>query len=306
MKDKLKVGNRTVAITHGDKIIFPRAKIQKYELIEYYYNIADVMLPYMKNHCISMHRFVDGISKPGFYQKNAGDYFPSWIKTKAIEKQDDGIVNYVVCNDAATLVYLANQLCLTLHIWLSKIDKLNFPDRMIFDLDPSVKGFAPIRTAARHLKKLLEDELGLTSFIMTTGSRGVHVVVPLDRKSDFDFVKDFSRDVAQLLAAQHPQTLTVELRKAKRGKRIFIDYLRNAFAQTGVAPYSVRAKPGAPVATPIEWSELGKVTADKFTIKTIFKRLSKKKDPWKNIDKHARSLKRARKKLDALLQEIKE
>jgi len=299
---ELKIGSRTIAITHGENILFPRAKISKNELIDYYLNIADFLIPHMKNRPISMQRFVDGIDHPGFYQKNAGDYFPRWIKTVPIAKKDDGNVKYVVCNDVATLVYLANQLSITFHLWLSRIDKLNFPDRMIFDLDPSVKGFAPVRTAARQLRNLLEDELGLIAFLMTTGSRGVHVVVPLDRKKDFDFVRMFARDVAQVLVARFPKTLTIEVRKIKRGKRVFIDYLRNAFGQTGVAPYCVRAKRGAPVATPIEWKELGRVTPHKFTIKNIFKRLSKKDDPWRNINKQACSLKRARMTLDKLLE----
>jgi len=299
--EKIKVGRRTVRITHGDNILFPKSKITKDELIKYYHDIAKLMLPHMKNRPLTLQRFVDGIGKEGFYQKNASDYFPAWIKTKAIKKKEDGTVNYVVCNDGATLLYLANQLTITFHLWLSKIDKLTYPDKMIFDLDPSVKGFAVVRTAARHLKKVLEDELGLITFLMTTGSRGLHVVVPLRRTADFDTVRQFARDVANVLVARYPKALTTEMRKAKRGKKIFIDYLRNAFAQTGVAPYSVRAKEGAPVATPIEWKELGTVHPDTFTIKNIFKRLSRKSCPWQNVYKQVCSLVRARKRLDGLL-----
>lgn len=299
--EKLKVGNRFISISHSDKIIFPDAKITKQELIEYYFNIAKVMIPLMKNHPLTMQRFVDGIEKEGFYQKNASDYFPEWIKRVSIAKQDDGKVNYVICNNAATLVYLANQLALTFHLWLSRSDKLNYPDKMIFDLDPSVSGFTPIRVAAKKLKAVLENELSFKTFLMTTGSRGVHVVVPLARKDDFDFVRSFARDVGQLLAARHSNELTIDVRKTKRGKRIFVDFLRNAFAQTGVAPYSIRPKPGAPIATPIEWEELSFVTPQKFTIKNISKRLDKKECPWKYFGKQTFSLKKARKKLDILL-----
>ena len=298
---ELKVGRRSVTITHGDRIIFPRAKLSKNDLIDYYLNIADVMLPHMKNRLITMERFVDGANHPGFYQKDASEYFPSWIKTVPVPKKADGVVDYVVCNDTATLVYLVNQVTITFHAWLSKISKLNFPDRMIFDLDPTVKTFVPVREAARLLRNMLQDELGLETFLMTTGSRGLHLVVPIDKKNDFDFVRQFALDVAQLLVARHPQKLTVEIRKAKRGKKIFIDYLRNAFGQTGVTPYSVRARPGAPIATPIEWSELGKMTPNKFTIKNIFKRLSRVADPWEGIEKRVCSLKTARKTLDQLL-----
>ncbi len=301
--EKLRIGKRNIAITNGGNIIFPKSGFSKYDLIEYYLNIAPFMLSHTKNRPLTMQRFVQGVEKEGFYQKNAADYFPSWIKTIPIEKKEDGAVNYVVCNDDATLIYLVNQLVITFHVWLSKINKLSNPDKMIFDLDPSVKGFAEVRFAARHLKKVLEDELGLATFLMTTGSRGVHVVVSLDCKADFDFVRQFARDVANLLVERHSKKLTTQVRKVKRGKKVFIDYLRNAFAQTGVAPYSVRAKRGAPVATPIDWAELGRVQADTFTIKTIFKRLARKTCPWKNFLKQRCSLKRARKLLDELLED---
>jgi len=300
---KVKVGRRTVSITHGENVLFTRAKISKDDLINYYLNIADFMLPYLKNRPLTLERFVDGVNHPGFYQKNAPDYFPSWIKTVSIAKRENGQVNYVVCNDAATLVYLANQLTITFHVWLSKIDKLNIPDRVIFDLDPSSKNFSQVREAARLLRNVLQNELDVKTFLMTTGSRGLHIVVPIKREYDFDFIRDFARDVSQLVVARHPKKLTIEIRKAKRGKKVFIDYLRNAFGQTGVAPYSVRAKRGAPIATPIEWKELGKIVPNKFTIKNIFKRLARKADPWENMDAHACSLKKARKTLDRLLGE---
>ena len=298
---ELMVGRRKISITNGDKIIFPKTNISKKELIDYYYNIANIMVPYMKNRPLTMQRFVHGADKEGFYQKNASDYFPSWIKRIPIKKKEDGLVNYVVCNNAPTLVYLANQLSITFHVWLSRVDKLNFPDRMIFDLDPSVKGFAIVRFAARQLNTFLRT-IGLIPFVMTTGSRGLHVVVPLDRKADFDTVRSCARDIADLLVARYPAKFTTEIRKVKRGKRLFIDTLRNSFAQTGVAPYSVRARPGAPIATPIFWDELGTrgMRSDKFTIKTIFRRLSRKDDPWHDIDKYACSLKKARKQLDII------
>jgi len=230
---ELKIGRRTVSVSHGDNILFFRSKITKNDLINYYLNIADFILPHMKNRPLTLQRFVDGADHPGFYQKNASDYFPGWIKTEPITKKDDGEVNYVVCNDAATLVYLVNQLTITFHTWLSRTDALNFPDRMIFDLDPSSKNFSEIRAAARLLRNFLENDLDLDTFLMTTGSRGLHVVVPLDRDEDFDTVRSFAKDVAQVLVSRHPKKLTIEIRKAKRGKKVFIDYLRNAFGQTG-------------------------------------------------------------------------
>lgn len=303
MPRKIKVNRHVVAVSNEDKILFPKSKITKGDIIDYYKSIASIMIPHMKNRPISMQRFPKGIDHEGFFQKDAGDYFPKWITRIGIPKQEDGIVNYVVVNEAATLVYLANQACIVMHTWLSKKDKLDFPDRMIFDLDPS-KGvtFALVQWAARELKKVL-DQLALPSFVMTTGSRGVHVVIPLKRVHTFDETRAFAHDIAQLLAAQYDKKITTDIHKKKRGKRIFIDWLRNAFGQTGVAPYSVRALEGAPIATPIEWNELFKkgMTPQYFTIKNIWKRMSKREDPWKNMSKSAVSLRKVRVSLENLM-----
>lgn len=304
----LKIGRHSVEVSNLKKILFPKDKISKGDILDYYERVAKYMIPHMKKRPITMQRFPDGIDHEGFYQKNIANYFPKWIDYIPIKKQEDGVVKYAICNDAATLMYLANQLCLTFHLWLSKVDDVNAPDRLIFDFDPSSKSvisspknFVGIKKAALLMKDLL-DELGLTSYVMTTGSRGVHVVVPLKRKYDFDEVRAFAREIAQFLVDENPKLLTLEVRKGKRRGRIFVDYLRNAFGQTAVAPYAVRAKSGAPVATPITWQELRSagMHAQRFTIKNIFKRLSTKKDPWHDIDKHAQTLVAARKKLHAL------
>lgn len=297
---KLKAGRHAIEVSNPDKIIFPKSKITKLELVEYYQRIAPFMLPFLKNRLISMLRFPDGITGEGFYQKDASPYFPDWIKRVAVPKSSGGKVQYVMCNNAETLVYLASQLVLTPHIWLSSVPKLDYPDRMIFDLDPSPGvDFTQIRWAAKELKAVL-DKLGIPVFIMTTGSRGVHLVIPLKRVHTFEFTRTFAHDLAELLVHQYPKQLTLIMSKAKRGKRIFVDYLRNGFGATGAAPYAVRAHEGAPVATPVAWSELGTVTPQKYTIKTIFRRLKAKKDPWANLSKKACSLKAARKKLDVM------
>lgn len=302
MGRKIRLGRYVVTTTNESKLLFPKAGITKGELIDYYQRIADVMLPYLKNRPLTMQRFPQGIKQEGFYQKDASDYFPTWISRVPIKKKQDGIVNYVVCNNAATLVYLANQLMITPHVWLSKVDKLNYPDRMIFDLDPSGKSFVLVRYAAKQLKQLLK-KLALPAFVMTTGSRGVHIVVPLKRIHDFDTVRAFAHDVAAVLVQQNPKKMTIEIRKAKRKGRVFIDWLRNSFGQTGVVPYGVRAKPGAPVAVPVTWDELLNkgITPQKYTVKNIFRRLAKAHDPWKGMQQAACSLRTARKKLDKLL-----
>jgi len=299
----IKVGKYLINLSNEDKILFPKSKITKGDLIAYYHDIAHTMVPYMKDRLVTMQRFPEGINHEGFFQKEAGDYFPDWIKTKRVKKEGGGSTNYVLCNHAATVVYLANQGVITTHIWLSKEDALDYPDRMIFDLDPSGKDFSQVREAALELKDFLED-LGLKSFVMTTGSRGLHVVVPLKRKDDFDTVRGFARDVAAYMAENDPDHLTVELRKEKRHGRVFVDYLRNGFAATGVAPYAVRPKEGAPVATPLYWKEVEDphLAPQKYTINNVFEKLKKEGDPWKGINKAARSIREARKLLDELME----
>lgn len=289
----LDVGNKKVKITNPDRILFPKANITKWEMIQYYERIAPLMIPHIKDRPLTLHRFPNGIDAEGFYQKDASGYFPDWIKTCAIQKGDKSkVVHHVLANNAATLVYLANQATITPHIWLSKEKKLNYPDRMIFDLDPpSIKQFDQIRKAAKIFKQVLED-LGLHPFVMTTGSKGLHVTVPIKPNCDFEYVRSFARQLAELLVQQHPEHLTVEIRKDKRKGRIFVDYLRNAWAQTGVAPYAVRAKEGAPIATPLKWSEVNSaLNPQKYKIKNIFRRVSRGGDSWEDINEYAKSIK---------------
>jgi bifunctional non-homologous end joining protein LigD len=296
-------GRYTVELTKLDKVLFPDARITKGEIIDYYREVADRMLPYLQDRPVSMQRFPDGIGGEGFYQKEIPDYFPDWIDRVTVAKAG-GKVTHVVCQNAATLVYLANQACITPHVWLSRRDRLDHPDRMIFDLDPPGDDFASVRGAARTLRELL-DGLGLTAYAMTTGGRGLHVVVPLDRSADFNEARGFARDAADLVARRDPERLTTETRKDKRKGRLFVDYLRNAYAQTGVPPYSVRARKGAPVAVPLAWKELGdaKLRGNAYDVRNALRRLSRVDDPWKGMTRRARSLGSPRKKLDRLLEE---
>jgi bifunctional non-homologous end joining protein LigD len=206
-----------------------------------------------------------------------------------------------VCDDAATLAYLAGQGCITPHIWLSRIDRPRHPDRLIFDLDPP-KGFEQARTAALLVRELL-SELGLASFVMTTGSRGLHVVVPLDRAADFDTVRAFARDVAELLAERHPDEVTTEARIAKRRGRLFLDTTRNAYAQTGVAPYGVRAMSGAPVATPLRWEELddrGGLDSQTYSVRNVLERIEREGDPWRGFLRRQQGIRGAAERLARL------
>ena len=299
---KLKFGRYTVETSNEEKLFFPDEKITKDDLINYYQEIADKMVPYLKERPLVMKRYPDGIKGESFFQKEIGDYFPDWIERVKVKKKG-GTVTHVQCDNAATLVYLANQACIELHPWLSRSDKLHYPDQLIIDLDPSGDDFSQAVFGARVLKELF-DELDLKAFLKTTGSRGLHVLVPLDRRANFDKVREFAQDTAKLLAQRHSDKLTIEARKAKRRGRLLIDTARNAYAQTAVAPYAVRAKPGAPVATPLDWDEIGnkKLNSQSYNVRNIFRRLGRKTDPWKDLPRLGRSLKEARRRLDAILE----
>ncbi len=293
---ELKVGHYQVKITNPEKILFPKANCTKLDFIQYYQKIAPIMLPHIKDRPLTMNRFPEGVQGALFYQKDVPDYFPEYIALQPVEKSSGEVINYALINNEAALVYLGNYVCVP-HIWLSKEPKLNYPDRMIFDFDPSPGvSFAMVKWAVQEMKKHL-TLLGLPVFVMTTGSRGLHVVVPIKRNYLFDVVRGFAQEIAKCLVNKYPSKLTVEIRKAKRGKRIFIDTLRNAWGATTVAPYAVRAKEGAPIAVPLKWTEVsGLTTSHKYTIKNIFQRISRVGDPWKNINKEACALTQARKK----------
>jgi bifunctional non-homologous end joining protein LigD len=299
MAPTIEVDGYEIALSSADKVLFPAAGISKGDLIDYYRQIAPTMLPHIAGRPLSLQRYPDGIEAGGFMQKNASDYFPDWIRRARLTKED-GEVEHVVAEDAATLVYLANQACITLHAGLSRIDRIDHPDVMVLDFDPSDEDFAKVKRAAKDARCLL-DEVGLTSFVQATGSRGLHVWVPLDRAMTFDEVREVAAGLAETLTARRPDERTTAQRKAKRGDRVFIDIARNAYAQTVVAPYAVRARPQASVATPLDWDELDSdLKPDRYTIRNLFRRLAQKPDPWAEIGKHGQSLAPARDKLAAL------
>lgn len=267
-----------VEVTRPEKVLFPDDGITKRDLVDYYLEISELMLPHLKDRPITMFRYPDGIGGKAWVAKDMPEHFPDWIDHFRVPKEG-GTVDHVLCGDAETLAYLANQACITPHVTLSRVDKLDHPDRLVFDLDPFKDDFAAVRRAATWLKELL-DELDLPSLPMTTGSRGLHVTVKLDRRTDFDTVRAFAREVADLLAAQHPSELTTEARKAKRGDRLYLDVARNGYSQTTVAPFAVRALPSAPVAAPLDWAQLSdrKLHARSFTLKS-----PPASDPWADL-----------------------
>jgi bifunctional non-homologous end joining protein LigD len=297
----IRAGRRTVPISRPDKPLFPG--ITKGDLSRYYEQVAPAMLPHLARRPLNLERYPDGIDGHRIIQQRASAHFPRWIGRARVPKKG-GTVEHVVARDAATLVYLASQACITLHPWLSRSDRLDRPDRLIFDLDPSHEDLAEVARAARIIGSLLR-ELELEPWVMTSGSRGFHVVVPLQRRTGFDAVRDFARGVAALAASRDPALFTVQQRKAKRGGRILIDVLRNAYAHTAVAPYAVRARPRAPVATPLRWEELSDpaIAPDRFTIDDVRSRLERDGDPWAGIAGRAQSLGASRRLLDHALSE---
>lgn len=301
---KLRAGNRTIEITHPNKVMFPEDGFTKADLASYYEAVAPVMLPHVKNRPASMERYPDGIAAHRFYNKDAPKYFPEWIKRARLPKKG-GWVNHVVIDNAATLVYLAQQGCITPHVAMHRIDDLEHPDQLMIDLDPSTEDFSIVRETALSLREALDD-LGLFSVVKASGSRGLHIVVPLDRSADFPSVRTFALDLAELLVMRDPDRLTIEVRKAARGDRLFLDCLRNNFAQHAVAPYGVRARNGAPVAMPLDWAEVEdrKLNPRAWSIKSAIKRIANEPDPWKGWRRKARSLARARSRLDELRDEV--
>jgi bifunctional non-homologous end joining protein LigD len=286
-----------VEITHADRLLFPADGISKDGLVGYYTEIAEVMVPHLKGRPLTLWRYPRGIDQKGFVQQDFADTLPDWIDGVKVAKEGGTLVHPMVGNRNA-LRWLANQNCVTVHAWLSRRDRLHTPDRIVFDLDPSGDDFAVVKATARTVADVLDD-LGLASYVQTTGSRGLHVVTPIKRDADFDTVREFARGVADVVAADDPAHRTVEARKAKRGDRVYLDVMRNAYAQTAVAPYAVRARRGAPVATPLEWDELGRrgLRADLFTIRDVPKRVAERGDPWSDLARRGRSLTRPAQRL---------
>ncbi|MCF3119912.1 non-homologous end-joining DNA ligase [Streptomyces arenae] len=317
----VRAGRRTVRLHRPEKILFPargngrenghdggkgrteKGRTEKArtkaDLFDYYRAVAPFMLPHLRGRPLMLERHPDGVGGPRFMQKDTPDHYPAWI-TRAEVAKKGGTVTHTVCDDTATLLFLADQACLTLHRWLSRTGRLDHPDRLVFDLDPAPGGaFAAVRDAARLLGELL-DHVGLPSALMTTGSRGLHVVVPLNGRHDVDDVRAFAKDVADTLAAAHPEQLTTAVRKEARGDRLYLDVQRNAYAQTAVAPYSVRSAPGAPVAVPLAWEQLDDPAVDAchWTVDDAVEQA--RTDPWGSVLRHGRALGPARRKLRAL------
>jgi len=277
-------------ITHPEKVLFPDEGITKAELASYYETIAPVMLPHLRSRPITMERYHRGINAPGFFQKDVSKGFPEWLKRVEVPKKD-GTVHHPIANDTRSLLWLANQNSITPHVWVSRAPDLYHPDICIFDLDPSRDDLQSLCAAAIRLRDLLA-ELGLPSWIKTSGSKGFHIAVPLDRKADFGTVYRFGNAVGTLLVRRDPENLTQEFSKADRAGRILVDTGRNGYSATFAATYAVRAKPGAPVSAPCTWEEveLCKVGPRTFTLRSMAQRIADVGDLWSDLLRMKRSL----------------
>jgi bifunctional non-homologous end joining protein LigD len=287
--EQLRIGGRDVRITHPERIVFAEAQLTKLHLARHYERVASVMLPYIRDRPLALQAYPNGIEADGYFMKSVPGYFPDWVKRVTVPKKG-GTITHVLAQDAATLVYLAGQNVITLHTWLSRADEPHQPDRLTLDFDPSGGSFAEVRAAARDAGDRLRG-LGLVPYAMTTGSRGIHVVCPLRRRATFPEVHGFARGLAEEMVADDPRHLTLEWHKVDRGKRIYVDVNRIAYAQHAVAPYAVRPRPKAPVAVPLYWEELTDraLKPDRWTVKSIGTRLQDG-DPWRGMNRRARTL----------------
>ena len=290
----MRVGRRRVRLTHPDKVLFPADGITKADLAAYYAAVAPAMLTHVRDRPLNLWRWNAGIDNKVVVQQEIPKGAPDWVRRVTVPRRRGGEVCHAVGGEAATLVWLANQNCITPHAWTSRADRPDHPDRLVFDLDPPDDAdghFERIRAGAVALGDVLR-ELGLAPYAMTSGSRGIHVVAPLRRGPDADTVRTRAGEIAVVLADRRPDELTTEWRKAKRGGRVLVDVARNTYGQTAVAPYAVRALPGAPVATPLAWEELDdpELHPRRWTLATIPDRLEHGGDPWEGIGRAARRL----------------
>ena len=274
-----------VKLSHPDKVLFPADGITKADLAAYYEAVAGAMLPHVRDRPLNLWRWNAGIDRQLVVQQDIPKGAPEWVARVETPRRRGGSIEHVLAQDAATLRWLANQNCITPHVWTARQDKLDRPDRLVYDLDPAPgTEFSVVREAALAVGERLR-EASLEPFAMVTGSKGIHVVAALRRTRDSNTVREWARELGAEVAGAHPDTLTTEWRKEKRDGKILVDTARNTYGQTVVAPYAVRALPGAPVATPLEWGELDDpaLSAQRWNLRTLGQRLEQRGDPWAAI-----------------------
>jgi bifunctional non-homologous end joining protein LigD len=293
-------GDITVAISHPDRIVFPDLGIPKREVVAYYHRVADLMMPEVRDRALTMERFTKPVDQGGFFQKHAQKHYPPWIER--VELGGKTVVEYPVANSPAALVYFANQGGVAFHIWTSRTKTPTKPDVVVFDLDPPDGKFDLVRQVAVLLHGLL-DELDLPSFVKTTGSKGLHVCVPTDGKTDYAATNKLIAGVSTLICTRYPELVTQEFYKKDRKGRLYFDTGRNVAGATFVAPYSLRGRPGAPISAPITWPEVEDpaLKPNGIRLRDFQARYDANGDPWYGFRTRLASVARAQTKLDALL-----
>ncbi|GAA4615354.1 non-homologous end-joining DNA ligase [Saccharopolyspora hordei] len=284
MSAQLEVQGHRFELSKPDKVLYPEEGYRKQDVVDYYRSVAGPLVAHARGKPLTMRRFPDGIDGSGFFQKEASDHFPDWVRVVGVPQRGDrGVVHHVVLDDEATLLYLAGQACLEFHIGLSTVEDPERPVLVVLDLDPpDGTGLDELRAVTRRTCDRFRDA-GLDPHVQATGGRGFHVAAPLRGDREFDEVRAELRELAEAAVRDDPDRLTVEQRKDKRGDRIFLDTNRNGYGQTMIAPYSLRARPGAPAATPIDLAELGRVGPQSYGLANMARRLAQKDDPWADL-----------------------
>jgi len=289
-------------LTNLDKLYWKKEKYSKRDLLNYYYNIAPYMLPYMKNRPVSLNRHPNGIDSKNFFQKNVEGKVSDWVETFAeYSESTHETVHYFVCTNEASLIYMANLGCIEMNPWHSTIHKPDNPDYCLIDLDPHEIGFDKVVETAKAVKKVL-DELKIPGYCKTSGSSGIHICIPLGAKYDYDQSKNLAELIANLVHQENSDITSVERNPAKRKKKVYLDFLQNRKTQTVACVYSARPKPGATVSTPLYWEELNEdLSPANFTIKNIFERLKTEGDLFKPVYEKGIDLKKTLAAIEAAL-----
>ncbi len=294
VSNTVSIEGRSFDLSRLDKVLWPQDGYTKGELINYYVEVAPYIIPHLQGRPMVFTRYPDGIEKQSFYQKNAPPSLPEWINTYPYYSPDSQRdINFILVEESATLAWLANQACIEMHPWLSCATSVDYPDFAVFDLDPSPGNtFEQIRIIALLTRRIL-NELGLRSYIKTSGSEGLHVYLPLENKYSYEEVRDFGRSVAQIICTMQPEIATVERTVRKRGVKIYVDYMQNVKGKTLCSAYSVRPRPSATVSAPLDWDEVNSIKPSNFTIKTILPRLQKVGDLFAPVLSNRQSLETA-------------
>ena len=271
-------------LTNLGKLYFPEEGITKGDVINYYREMSDLILPYLLDRPESLNRHPNGITAPSFYQKDMTGHLPKFIKTKRIFSESaDKTIDYLLCQDLQSLLYIANLGCIEINPWFSRIQNLDRPDFLVIDLDPDGNNFDHVIEIAQSIHKIL-GHVGADNFCKTSGSTGIHIGVPLGAKYTFDEARAFAELVCQIINKKHPSTTSIERNPNRRKKKIYLDFMQNRRGQTLAAPFCIRPKSGAPVSMPLTWKELSKgLRPEQFNIQNAKRLIARKKDPWKGV-----------------------